>query len=429
MFGFCLKIVNFLIFKLIIFITIISILPLNITAQTKLRYQAEQLVGSENEEGKIRDYTGNVIILQDDIRITCEYARQFIENNNALLRKNVNVYQGDMTMTSQEMTYDGNNKIAKSKKTIEITDKGTYLVAKKGTYYVNERLADFNGDVFIENDTTVILSDKVKFYRDTDISLAYGNANIKSKTDNVYLLGDTVENYPQKSYSIVKGKTNLIQVDTSRYASDGVIDTLKISCDTIESFRAEDEVYYFRNNVKIERDIINATSDLAKYDRVNDEIIFYGNPIIWYDNFQLYGDTIIINTKGNELEKIRAYGNAISVNQDTLFQDRFNQIAGKFIEINFSNKEIKKITSEGVSKSLYFMIDEGSPEGADLKSANKIEILFKNGEAENINWIGEPNGYYIPEQILYNSIDKYNLQNLRWKEERPKIEMREVKIK
>ncbi len=429
MFGFCLKFFKLSLIYLMMFISINNIIVIPLFSQSKLQYKADLMEGSESNEGPIRIYTGNVVIIQDDIKITCGYAKQYINQNNAILKNNVKVFQGNMVLSSKEMTYNGNTKIAKSNTDVEIKDDGTYLIANKGTYFVNEKLADFNGNVFIDNDTTIIISDRIMFYRETDVSLAFGNANIKSKKDNVYLLGDTVENFPQLSYSTVKGQSNLIQIDTSRYSSEGIIDTLVITCDTIESFREKSQIYYFKSNVKIKRENLNAKSELAIFKKDDEEINFYDNPIIWYDNFQLYGDSIFINLNSNELKKITAYENAISVNQDTLYQDRFNQIAGKYIEILFENKQISKIISEGLSKSLFFMIDDGSPEGADLKSAEKIEIHFNEGEAENILWIGEPDGYYIPEDILYNSINNYNLKNLRWEEERPKMRLRTMKIK
>lgn len=429
MFDNCLKVISTKYCILLLLIYLIATPNNLLFSQSALRYQAQELNGYESEQGPIREYLGNVIINQDDIRITCGYAKQFINSNNAFLKNNVKVFQSGMTLSSEEMNYDGNKKIAKTLKPVEIIDDGTYLTAKRGTYYVEEKIADFQGNVFIDNDTTLILSDKIKFYRDTDISLAYGDANIKSKKENVYLLGDTLENYPQRSYSIVRGNTNLIQIDTSKLSTTGIIDSLIITCDTLESFRDSNQIYYFRNNVKIKRDNINAKSNLAIYDRGLEEFYFYDKPVIWFDNFQLFADTIIIKTLDSKLSKIRAFGNAISVNQDTLYKDRFNQIAGNYIEISVDNNEISKITSEGKSKSLYFLNNEDSPEGADQKSTDKIEIIFNNGEAEDIFWIGKTNGIYIPEQILNESIEKYNLPNLKWEEEKPEIKLRKLRTK
>lgn len=429
MFDNCLKVITNKYCILFLLIQLVASANNLLFSQSTLRYQAEELNGYDSEQGPIREYLGNVIINQDDIRITCGYAKQFINSNNAFLKINVKVFQSGMTMSSEEMNYDGNKKIAKTTKAVEIIDDGTYLTAKIGTYFVDERLADFQGNVFIDNDTTLIISDKIKFYRDTDVSLAYGDANIKSKKENVYLLGDTLENYPQRNYSIVKGNTNLIQIDTSKLSTTGIIDSLIITCDTLESFRDSNQIYYFRNNVKIKRNNINAKSNLAIYDRGLEEFYFYDKPVIWFDNFQLFADTIIIKTLDSKLSKIRAYGNAISVNQDTLYNDRFNQISGKYIEISVDNNQISKITSEGISKSLYFLNNEESPEGADQKSADKIEIIFKDSEAENIHWIGKPNGVYIPEQILSGAIEKYNLPNLKWEEEKPQIKLRKLRTK
>jgi hypothetical protein len=112
-----------------------------------------------------------------------------------------------------------------------------------------------------------------------------------------------------------------------------------------------------------------------------------------------------------------------------LYSDRFNQIEGKYITIDFIDGKMSKILAQKDSKSLYFINNENQPEGADRKNSDNIEILFNNGEAENINWIGKTTGYYIPEDKLYNSIEKYNLEKLKWTETIPEINLRQIRIK
>ena len=423
MFKFC------IIQRFFFFLITFSFSALILQAQTRLQYKADELSGTETDQGPIREYIGNVEIIQDDIRITCNYARQIINTNIAVLKGNVIVHQGNMIMKSDEMNYDGNLKIAKSIRPLEIIDEGTYLRANRGTYFVAEKKADFIGNVLIENDTTIIISDQLIFYRDTDISLAKGNANIKSKTENVYLIGDLIENFPQKSYSIIKGNTNLFQVDTILEENKTILDTLKIVCDTIESFRKSPEIYLFKNNVKIKRNGIFAQSNFAKLNNSENTLLFKDKPMIWYGEFQLYADSILVQASNKKLEYIKAYNNALSVNKDTLYENRFNQISGDNIAISFINGKLSKINSIGSSQSLYFINNEEKPEGADRKNTDNIEIIFNDGEAENIFWIGKTSGIYIPEGILFNSISKYNLKNLQWLDSIPLLRLREIKIK
>ena len=349
MFKFC------IIQRFFFFLITFSFSALILQAQTRLQYKADELSGTETDQGPIREYIGNVEIIQDDIRITCNYARQIINTNIAVLKGNVIVHQGNMIMKSDEMNYDGNLKIAKSIRPLEIIDEGTYLRANRGTYFVAEKKADFIGNVLIENDTTIIISDQLIFYRDTDISLAKGNANIKSKTENVYLIGDLIENFPQKSYSIIKGNTNLFQVDTILEENKTILDTLKIVCDTIESFRKSPEIYLFKNNVKIKRNGIFAQSNFAKLNNSENTLLFKDKPMIWYGEFQLYADSILVQASNKKLEYIKAYNNALSVNKDTLYENRFNQISGDNIAISFIKGKLSKSNSIGSSQSLYFI--------------------------------------------------------------------------
>jgi lipopolysaccharide assembly outer membrane protein LptD (OstA) len=415
--------------SILIYISLFFGLALNLFSQTKLQYQADELIGSETAQGPIREYKGNVIIIQDDIKITCSYARQIINTNTAFLKGNVIVYQGNMIMKSEEMSYDGNLKIARSIKRIEILDEGTKLVANRGSYFVNDKKSDFIGNVRIENDSTVIVSDQLLYFRESDISIAKGNANIKSKKDNIYIIGDVIENYPIEKYSIIKGNTNLIQIDSIYEDNVLILDTLKIVCDTIKSFRNENETYIFEKNVKIIKDEIFAQAEFTKLEKKKNLISFKENPMIWYEGFQLYADSILIESEGKKIKSIKAFNNSISVNKDTLYSDRFNQIEGKYITIDFIDGKMSKILAQKDSKSLYFINNENQPEGADRKNSDNIEILFNNGEAENINWIGKTTGYYIPEDKLYNSIEKYNLEKLKWTETIPEINLRQIRIK
>lgn len=400
-----------------------------LNSQSKVQYKADELAGSETEQGPIREYSGNVVIIQDDIKITCGYARQVVNTNTAFLKQNVIVHQGNMKMKSNEMSYDGNLKIAKSLRPIIIEDEGTILTANSGIYFVNEKKSDFIGNVKVENDSTIIVSDKLIFYRDTDVSIATGNANIKSKNDNLYIIGDIIENYPEESYSIIKGNSNLIQIDTIIKDDNITLDTVKIVCDTIESFRKENDIFHFINNVQIKRNEIYAKSNFAELDKFNEKITFNLNPMIWYGNFQLYSDTIIINSKENKIHSIFAYSNSISVSKDTLYKDRFNQISGDLINISFEDGKINKIKARGNSKSFYFLNNEENPEGADRKNSEEIEILFEDDEASKILWLGKTSGYYIPEDKLLNSIPKYNLENLQWLDTIPELKLRKMKIK
>jgi lipopolysaccharide assembly outer membrane protein LptD (OstA) len=119
------------------------------------------------------------------------------------------------------------------------------LVADKGIYSMNSQIADFYGNVVIDDDSVRITSEIINFDRTTQISRAYGNVEVRGKFTNALLFGDTVMNYPKRQYSIVIGRPLLYQIDTIKTDKKHIdsisneqifkFDTLSISSDTMES--------------------------------------------------------------------------------------------------------------------------------------------------------------------------------------------------
>ena len=65
---------------------------------------------------------GNVVITQEDIRITCNKAIQYIKSNNAELIGNVIITQDSVVIKTERGRYFGNIKIAYSDSTVHLNN-------------------------------------------------------------------------------------------------------------------------------------------------------------------------------------------------------------------------------------------------------------------------------------------------------------------
>src|SRR5690606_31873580 len=124
----------------------------------------------------------------------------------------------------------------------------------------------------------------------------------------------------KEKYSISYGKPILFQIDSTNERDIIIYDTLSISSDTMEAFRyIDNEHYLFTDSVEIIKNNIKAKCQLAVYYRTKDRFDLTENPIIWYDNSQLYGDSITIELNESKLERIISVGNAFSISKE--FED------------------------------------------------------------------------------------------------------------
>lgn len=382
---------------------------------------ADSVLGSMTVGSRHRNFQGNVQFRQGDVKVYCDNAIQYIEENRLQLRGNVKIIQNTLTLTAPEIHYNGNTYIADALNGVEIKDKKTTLTAQQGDYSTQTYIANFYGNVRIDDDSVTILSDVIKHSRVSRNSFATGNVTVKGKHTNAILTGDTVNHFPNEHYTIASGDPILIQIDTNQ-SNTNKFDTLYVSSRVMESYRFPgDESYEFTDDVEIIRGYVSARADFTRFSKTKENMELYGKPIVWYGDTQLHSDSIRISLPNNKLSVIKANGNALTCSKEShIYQNRINQIIGNQIEIKFKNEEIDKIISVGEAMSLYFLFDGSLPDGASRSGADTIKIFFAGGEVDEILWLGSIPGNVYPENSIQNSPQQYYLPGFRWSVKKPK---------
>lgn len=403
----------------IIFILLLSYCSLS--SQERIYYSADKFQGSETPEGPIKEYFGNVKLIQGDVTITCDYAKLTETTNVSNLSGNVKLVQKDLTMKTQKATYFGNTKFTKSDTELTIVDSKTFLKAKRGDYNSTDNIAHFYEDVFIEDDSVIVNAHYLKYNKSTQDSYAYNNVLIKGKFNNSFLISDTLIYTPRDKYSISYGNPILFQIDSIIKDSVVVYDTLSIRSDTMQAFRyIDNEHYVFTDSVEIIRQNIKARCQLATYFRTKDVFILREEPIIWYDNTQLYGDSITIELSKSQLKRIESYGNAFSISKDfEQYSKILNQLSGDKIEMKFINGKISTIFTSNNAKSLYFAENEAGAIDAHKHDCNFIEMFFENDEITKINFLENVNALAIPYQEVKAGVEQFYLPRYKWSTDVP----------
>lgn len=410
---------------------------------------ADSLVGRVLNNENIRILNGNVQFLHEDIRIYCDRAIQFIQSNRVELEGNIQIIQGNTLLKTPKGSYLGNKKVAVGSNGITLNDGKITLVADSGEYFFSKKEAMFKGNVKLFDDTTTLTADKLiyftekelanayenvtitqnlnhifadslYFYRKDNFTLAFGNVITYNENDNLKIFSDYLENDQQKKHSLVSGQPILIQIDTT---SEGKVDTLIIHAKKMEAYRDTEDIYYAFDSVKVWRNEFRAISPYILYKKSEGKMFTSKTnnfqPLFWYNESLAYGDSVEIFVENNRVKKARLFYNSFLISMDTLSRNRFNQMNGNFIELNFDEKSLISVLVNGNSLGIYYLYDNDEPNGLNKASSDSALIFFEDNKVSEIKLFGNPEGEYHPEELIIGKENDFILTGFKWIKEKP----------
>ncbi|MEN9488913.1 MAG: hypothetical protein RL494_1178 [Bacteroidota bacterium] len=160
--------------------------------------------------------TGNVIIVHEGVRMTCNKAYHFTKSNFVKIFGNVQMVQGDtLFMNSKYAEYNGNTKFAYATGDVVMRDpkmtlatdtinfdrnsqqayynsKGTIqdpentLVSNSGKYYLNEKKFQFLDAVTVTNPRQTIKTNHLDYYTNSGHAYVFGPSTITSASNTIY---------------------------------------------------------------------------------------------------------------------------------------------------------------------------------------------------------------------------------------------------
>ncbi|MCK9281092.1 MAG: LPS export ABC transporter periplasmic protein LptC [Melioribacteraceae bacterium] len=393
----------------------------------------DSLIGKVIDGENVREVIGNVIMTQDEVRITCDRAVQFIKQNEAELIGNVVVTQDTIRIKTSRGFYNGNKMIAYSTNGITLTDGHYHLNSKIGYYYFEENRSFFTGNVNLyDNETemtsdtlyyfdnenksigkgnvkvnsknSVLIADSLINYRDTEITFAYENVVIADKKESMLILSDYLEDNKKAGSSKIEGNPLLVQVDT---LDNGSLDTLYIKSVSMESFKdSSKNVLIAKDSVNIFSKNLNSINSETYFDQIRGEIRFKkkvedtAQPILWYSNSQLSGDSINIKLIDKKLKDIKVFENSMLVSRNEKYPERYEQISGDSLFLFFMNDTLNNVEVTGKILSIYYLYDNGEGNGVLKSSGERMRIGFEDGSVGEVKLYGSPATEYYPDQKI-----------------------------
>jgi lipopolysaccharide export system protein LptA len=425
-------------------------------AQEKVELKnADQLEGKVINGKNVREATGNVNFEQGNIKVFCNSATQYLDENKVELHGNVKIYQDTLTLFTSNAIYFGNDKTAVCSGGVTLKDPKATLTANGGIYYFGPAKALFKGNVKIANPQYVITSNELTWFRNTEESFAKGdvvvttdsavitadnidfyktqgktvgisrvkiisdsttitsdtltnlsfekksvaksNVKIENQNNNIQINGDYLENYEGKKYTFIKGNVRLVQIEKEK-------DTLFIYSGQMEAFRNKPEYYVAKENVEMIRDKFLSKSGYAIYAKTliqgKENISLMIDPVVWQENMQMTGDSIHAELNDRKIETI--YVREL----DSLKNTKISFVLIQNLVVPDFNNRYDQMSGKNIT--MFFR--DGKMYYCEVNiNSNSIYFLYENKKANGVN-ISEGEDMFIyfdaDEKVEKIKIDK-----------------------
>ena len=323
-----------------------------------------------------------------------------------------------------------------------IVDQENELVSIYGQYSPDTKIAVFNDSVRLNNPQFVLYSDTLEYSTETKVATILGPSIIESDsgiihssrgwyntidntselldrsvvfTDTKSLVGDSL--VYDKGVGIGKAYGNMSLCDTAQrmmltghygyyeefteyaFATDSACaidysqgDSLYMYGDTLELIMIDSTSRILRavHGVRFYRSDMQGVCDSMRFNTADSILYMYGKPILWSENQQLTGDSIIIYMRDSVIDYVHVPTSAFIVQEiDT---GCFNQIGGDELKAFFLGKQLKHLDVDGSAETIYYPLNQDST--IDLLNytlSSYLTMIFKvEGQMDSIKLIGSP---------------------------------------
>ncbi len=374
----------------------------------------------------IRVASGNVRFIESTTTVDCDTAVQFLQSRKIRLVGNIVIVRDTVVVRGEEGFYFPDERKSVLETNVSLTDQQVLLKSQKGLYLSDVKTAYFSEKVSLKDTANLIFSDSLVYFRNDARAIVLGNVVVTNPADNIVITGGYGEHFTNEKRSFITENAVLTKIDT---ASSGTIDTLVIRAKRMDAFRSQSDTLPridITDSVRIRRGTLRSRSNRARYLLKKKMILLYENPIVWYENNQLTGDSIVVELREegrrNRIDKMFIYRRAFLASKDSLDKSgkKFNQISGDEMVIVFNDhSQIERADVFKQSRSLYYTFDDGKPKGANLTSGDEITVYFQNNQIQSITFRGAIEGAQYPERLIQRV---QNLPNFQWRESEKPLE-------
>lgn len=348
-------------------------------------------------------YPQNGTLYDEDNVLNSDYGQYTPALNEAIFKDNVVLNNPKFELKTNELYYYSDTKVARIiSETNIVSADSTFVYALRGEYDTKTGQANLTERSHVYKDMRDIVGDSLYTDNATGVSEAFGNVVLTDVENRCMLTGDYCR-YEEKT------GTALATDRAVCYEFSGP-DTLYVHGDTLKM------VTYNQNTDSLYRDLF-AYHKVRMYRRdfqgVCDSLVsherdsctyMYGQPILWNEEQQVFGEEIRIYNNDSTIDWIHIINQAMTI--EKIDSVSFNQVASKEMFCYFVDGVIEHNNAKGNVYVCYFMEeDDGSRIGMNYTETPDLNLYMENKKVSKI-WMSTPTGvmyppFAIPEERRY----------------------------
>lgn len=344
-------------------------------------------------------------VTQND-QLTSKHGYYYVARKEFAFKGDVILKNPDYTLYSDTMIYNTVSDVTYFKGPSTIVSQQSFIYCENGWYDKPNDRAQFNRNAYVVAENNILKGDSLYYERKKGYGRAIGNISIEDTVENVTVYGQYAETFRNIEKYLVTDSAQMVQV-----FDDG--DSLFMHADTLLAIEdsLQRRVVNCFHHVKFYKSDMQGACDSLTYTQADSLLRMFYKPVIWNESNQVTANNINIYIGKSKIYWMEMLTAALIISQED--STMFNQIGGDDMKGYFTDNNLSKVDVFGGGKTIYFpKEDDGTIIGMNKVDCTDITIIIGGKEVEKIIFKKKPKGVLEPIDKI-NPAD-YRLDGFEW---------------
>ena len=354
-------------------------------------------------------YPTHGILYDADNVLNSDYGQYSPSASEAIFKDNVVLVNPKFELKTNELYYYSDTKMAKIvSETNIVSSDSTFVYALRGDYNTQTGQACLMDRSHMYKDMRDVVGDSLYCDEETGVSEAFGNVVLTDVENQCMLTGN---------YCRYEDNTGVaVATDSAVCYEFSSPDTLYVHADTLKMItynQKTDSVYrdlYAYHKVRMYRRDVQGVCDSLVTHELDSCTYMYGQPILWNEEQQVFGEEIRIYNNDSTIDWIHIVNQAMTI--EKVDSASYNQVAAKEMFCYFKDGAMERNNAKGNVYLCYFMEEsDGARIGMNYTETPEMNIFMKNKKVDKV-WMQTPSGTMYPPFAIPD--DKRYLPSFAW---------------
>lgn len=307
----------------------------------------------------------------------------------AVFNDSVRLENPDFTLYSDTLQYNTDSKVATLLgPSVIVADSGT-IHTSRGWYDTERNTSLLLDRSQVESGDKVLIGDSIFYNRAMGLGEVFGDMSLVDTAQHVTLQGEYGYYDERTGYAFA--------TDSARFLEYSQGDTLFLHADTlqmvtVDSVYREIKAYY---GVRFFRTDVQGVCDSMQFNTRDSVLYMYAEPVLWNEQYQLYGDTIAIYLNDSTIDYAHVIQFAFAAQH--VDSSYYNQLKGSDLKAYFEGRAVRRIDVSGNAESIFYPLEkDGAKVGMNETKSGFLSIWVKENKLDKLKIWPNPVGSMTP---------------------------------